>query len=195
MTTIEQELLKATGEKPRGKKEEVVDYLQRVAEAVDSDKVSEKAWDALSDEAQEWFEKASAALSNGNAEDIPRFDNAVKEEQQTETKPSSGKEETKVATAKGRKEEKKAVAPTAKGKAEKAPKAKKEPRKTSEEVREGSAADVVKLIVCEHPSWSEDQVKAELKNRKVRCRDGRLHSQYRQTHRVIQFLEKFGKLK
>jgi len=54
---IETELLQATGQHPRGAEETEQVYLNRIAWAVDD--MPESVWDALSQDAKDWFNSAS----------------------------------------------------------------------------------------------------------------------------------------
>lgn len=59
--TVEANVLRVTGQKPRGKDEDEQAYLGRLAEAVDDDKKADEYWKGLTPAAQDWFKSVVAA--------------------------------------------------------------------------------------------------------------------------------------
>jgi hypothetical protein len=68
-TDLNQELLKATGEKPQGKAEDRQKFLKRIAVAVD--RMTPSAYNKLTEEAAGWYEKAVVAAGEGA--ELPDF--------------------------------------------------------------------------------------------------------------------------
>lgn len=123
--TVEEELVNALGEdfQARDKAETEQVYLKRIARGIAS--IDEEHWNALSDPAQAWFNKAADVMNTGTGKLDPLPEPAAVE---TKTKPEAtapAKEEKKAAAA----------APAAtKDKAEKTP--------------EKSASVLVREFVC-----------------------------------------------
>ena len=85
MSKIQSELLKVT-ELSTKRGEERQDFLARLMKGVAE--LSDKDWDGLSQEAQDWFNDAADA-KNAKAKVLPDFPDAEKEEEEQEEKPKS----------------------------------------------------------------------------------------------------------
>jgi len=79
--TIEQEILEATGERKKGRKEDQQAYLIRLVNAVAQ--LSDEEWEDLSEPTQEWFNEAGTALNDKDEDpdkELPDFDSVGAED-------------------------------------------------------------------------------------------------------------------
>ena len=187
--TVEQEILSATGEKPKGKKEEASEYLGRTANATSD--LKDAQYKALSKGAKAWFKQAADALNEEppapeNIEAFDKYDDE-NEEAEVETSPADkkekGKGKIKIPGEKVAKPE--AAAP------------KKEEKKEEAEapkIRQNSVADTIRHIMCDNPAVTKEQVGKELKALKLSFDVSRLDQVYSFTARVLEILQEKGKL-
>ena len=214
MKTVEQELLEATGLKPRGKKESVTDFHVRISGGVSA--LSDDTYDTLSENAQAWFTQAADALN----EDPPspekiapfsEFDDTA-EEEETENAGAEEEEETeKVAAIQQKKPTKVVTKPTPAAKSpasrkaaeqkeiadklkEEAEAAKKKQKEKPPKERRSSVADTIRYAMCEQPTLSKEEVAKILKAKKLSFDPGRLDQVYSATYRVLQILTELGKI-
>lgn len=202
--TIEQELLAATKQKEKGKKESVKAFMARVGHAVSD--LSDDDYEKLSAPAQAWFTQAAEALS----EDTPAPENIKPfSEFEEEAEPEAPAEETA-------KEEQPPVVKTKKKSVvikkekvvepDKSKKAKADGEtmtvgtrtakpKESRVKREGSVADTIRFIMCDNPTIPKNDVGKALKEKKLLFDQSRLDQVYSATARVLQILQELKKLK
>lgn len=210
-TTVEQELLAATGEKAKGKKEADQDYLVRVSSAVSG--LGDPEYEALSEQAQAWFTQAAAALNEEpsapeNIQPFSEYDEAaeVQEEAAEEVEETTAEEETapepkpkkKAVVVKPAKKEpapvEAKVTVSDKGKKVKADTTATKKEKTGVK-REGSVADTIRVLLCENPDATKDEIGKQLKAKKLSFDPVRLTHIYSTTARVIEILRDLKKLK
>lgn len=197
--TIEQEILQATGEKPKGKKESFNEYFQRLATATCD--LQDPEYKKLSGGAQAWCAQAAEALSEeppnpeaikapaeyDKENDPPSKEEATVEEEaavEEETPPAKAKPVTK---AKGAEPKAQASLP---GVAAAPAAAKSEPK-----TRTSSVADTIRDIMCDNPTVTKEAVGKELQKRKLSFDPARLDQVYSFTARVLKILEEKKKLK
>lgn len=199
-TTVEQELLAATGQKEKGKKETPQDYLVRISGAVSD--MDDKKYAMLSAQAQEWFTQAADALNEEppapeNIKPFSEFEikDGEEEEGEEETETDGPPEDPpppKKKTAPSVRQE--PPAKKEKEKAEKLPK--KEPKsKEVSPLRENSIADTIRFVMCEDPTVTKDGVAKALKEKRLSFDQSRLDQIYSGTARVLQILQELKKLK
>jgi hypothetical protein len=193
---IEQELLAATGQKEKGKRETPQDYLVRIALAV-SELPEEPVdkYEELSEPSKVWYLQAAEALGAEppepeNIKPFSDFDKAEGEGEPPEDPPEPEKKKKSAPTKDSKKkppkvkEEKKEVV------------VKKEPKnKGPAPLRETSVADTIRFVMCEDPSLTKDDVAKALKEKKLTFDQSRLDQIYSGTARVLQILQQMKKLK
>lgn len=214
-TTVEQELLAATGQKVKGKKESDQDFLVRVSAAVSE--LGDPEYEALSEQAQAWFTQAAAALNEEpaapeNIQAFEEFDEAAEEvegdatddekesaaEEEVEEEPASKK---KVAVVKPAKKEpapvEAKVTASDKGKKAKVVAAATKPVAAKEKPasRGVSVADTIRYVMCEDPEITKEGVDKALKAKKLSFDPSRLDQVYSATARVLAILAELKKLK
>ena len=205
-TAVEQELLTATGQKERGKKESPQDYLVRISGAVSD--MDDKEYEKLSSAAQEWFTQAADALNEeppapenikpfADFEEEEAKEEAV-EEEATEDPPEDvpePKAKERAAPVKSSKKE----SPPAKIVKEKKEAVTKEPKEPKSKgpapLRTTSVADTIRFVMCEDPSITKDSVAKALKEKRLSFDQSRLDQIYSGTARVLQILQELKKLK
>ena len=182
--TVEQELLTATDEKPKGKKEDMGEYLGRIATAIAE--IEDAEYKTLSVGAKAWFKQAADAMN----EEPPALENIkpfgsydkLNEEEEKAPEPKAGKGgKGKVA---GKEEE------AAPGKTDKT-----EEEAKGAKIRQSSVADTIRHIMCDNPAVTKEQVSKELKARKLSFDVSRLDQIYSFTARVLEILQEKKKLK
>ena len=216
--SIEQELLKATGQKVRGAKEDEQKYLQRIA--LESNNLPDAEWDKLSLEAKEWMNKASEAFDNKRT--IPGFEPAAEEaapaeaeetdadegdeadaevaeeaedaaeeaEDAAEEAEDAAEEPAKAAPAKA--PAKKAAEPAKKAEKSKAEKAAK-PEAAAGEKRGGSRR--MRELICEDPTIDQAALKAKLDEEGYKISEITFNATYYDVKSTIRLLSDSGKLK
>lgn len=209
---VEKELLSATKQKERGKKESPNEYLIRIAQAVEG--LSDGNYQELSEESQAWFTQAAEALSEDppNPEGILPFD-AVVDADEAEAEASEPEDEAEETTGTETEETKeveeekpakssktKAAKPAAAAK--KAPTAKPTPAPTKKEVvkkgppkRENSIANAIRLAMCKDPTLTKDGVAKVLKEQRLSFDQSRLDQIFSFTSAVLKILQDLKKLK
>lgn len=186
--TVEQELLGATEQREKGKKENLAQYLSRVATAVSD--LKDPEYMALSKGSQAWFTQAAAALSEEPPapEKIEEFENFdaqnVKEKKKEDPSPSSTAKDKK----KGKKdaeESKKTDKPEGK---------KKKDGDQPSTTKTTSIADTIRFAMCSNPAVTKEDVAKVLKEKRLSFDQSRLDQVYSATARVLQILQELNKL-
>ncbi len=209
--SVEQELLTATGQKLKGKKEVDSVYLARVATAVSD--LEDPDYEALSVPAQAWFTQAAAALSEDPPapEKIEAFPEVEEEATEEETEEVAEEEtplpEKKKPAAKVKPDKKEPVKPepkvTAPDKGKKAKTdavalnagAEKAKATATPKAKSVSVADTIRYAMCEDPDITKDGVAKTLKDKKLSFDQSRLDQVYSATARVLVILRELKKLK
>lgn len=207
--TVEQELLKATGEKVQGKDESSDDYLTRVAEKVFA--LPEEKYDSLSATARGWYEEFAEASNQKKS--LPAFPAAAAAaDDDGEHQPEGEEMETATATeGKGKGKAKATKAPAAKKEAAK-PAAKKEVAKKAEKPaakatkkatngaakkepkpRAESGSTKVMVATCKDLKASVDVILTRTKAAGVA--ESQVRSIYRLTHSVVNAAREAGLIK
>jgi len=93
MSPIETEMLEATGQKPRGKKEEPGDYLVRLCSAVSE--LADGEYEALSEPTKAWFADAAEKINEEDFDNIPSFADFEEAAKPAKGKKAAAKEEAK----------------------------------------------------------------------------------------------------
>jgi outer membrane biosynthesis protein TonB len=185
---IENELLEAAGALFKTKKHETrPEYLHRLCNVI-AKKISNEAWEALSQEAQDWNNDTAEALTNGKeAIDFPDLaaadpvDEEVDEEaEEVVAKPKANTKQQKEQAAP--KEKEKVVAKPDKAKTSVAPQG----------TRKVSACHTIKKLVVKNPKISVSELSEQLKEDGLKVSDvtiATLRSDLRDTLRVLNELE------
>jgi hypothetical protein len=176
---VEQDILKVVGAKGQAKDEEFQAYAMRLAEAIEDD---DKAWDKMSEAAQEWFSEAAEASQKKKP--LPEFpDNPEGAGDSAKEEPPAAKKSAK--SAKAEKPAKAAKEP--KAKKEKAPKEPRTPR--------DSASGKVLKLVCKDLDADTATILERARKGGVTGSDFQVRQVCNFAHRVVRELREVGAMK
>ncbi len=194
MSEIRKELEKAC--KVEQADETAAEYLIVLAEA--GEELSDKKWDGLTEEAQEWINNALTALDAEDSE-IANFPDA----EEVEEDPEPAEEEEKP-VKKRRGSKKKVVAPVPEPEPEDeveedlevvdAPEDEEKPKKKAKppKARKNSAISRIQYFTCKHPNFPVEKVGEKVRKEFPDVAEATIRIQYSITHNIMCTLTEMG---
>lgn len=177
--SIRETLIKATGQKPKGKDETLVAFQKRLADA--AYKLKEDEWDKIDEDAQKWVNAASTAIDK--KADPPAFDDEKDEDEEDKGGKGKGSKTKGKGNGNGNgKEKKPEPEPKAKGKDKPAAKGKgksgtkgkdkpaakeKEPKTPRGQNPEGTKYNI-KSLVLKNRNLDAEAIVKQLKDKGIK---------------------------
>ena len=181
--SVEAEILKVTGQKPKKSRESATKYLARLARA--GAELADDDFADLSEEAQEWINDAAGAINEG--QDLPGFDDEEDEE------PKAKRKATKKTPAKTPKATKKTTKKTSKKTERKPPAKRTEKLMKDGEAKEGAHMRLRELII-ENEETPRDKVIEMFEKEGFTMGPSRARLVHYETRATLRALRKMGKI-